>query len=148
MCESNLAARAGSLNACLSHQQWERRIVCDVCVLVKGITRSWGGDKVFCFVSAPVLYWGVKPRGFNSFPCNGLGAAMTHCSEPHRADCCVSLPLSGWPIAHFFNTCWTSQACTEIEQAGPPLCCSEQATETYRSCLPLSKRLLCVSVSV
>lgn len=39
--KSNLVAPVGSLNVFLSHQQWERRIECDVFVLVKGITRSW-----------------------------------------------------------------------------------------------------------
>lgn len=40
LCESNLAAPVGSLNVFLSCQQWQRRIECDVFVLVKGITRS------------------------------------------------------------------------------------------------------------
>lgn len=47
LCESNLAAPVGSLNVFLSHQQWERRIECDVFVLVKGITRSWRETKCF-----------------------------------------------------------------------------------------------------
>lgn len=42
-----LAAPVGSLNVFLSHQQWERRIECDVFVLVKGITRSWRETKCF-----------------------------------------------------------------------------------------------------
>lgn len=45
--ESNLAAPDGSLNVFLSHQQWKRRIECDVFVLVKGITRSWRETKRF-----------------------------------------------------------------------------------------------------
>lgn len=47
LCESNLAAPVGSLNVFLSCQQWQRRIECDVFVLVKGITRSWGETKCF-----------------------------------------------------------------------------------------------------
>lgn len=46
--ENNLAVLVGSLNVfLLPHQQRERRIECDVFVLVKGITRSWGEIKCF-----------------------------------------------------------------------------------------------------
>lgn len=47
LCESHLATLVGPLNVFLSHQQWERRIECDVFVFVKGITRSWGETKCF-----------------------------------------------------------------------------------------------------
>lgn len=47
LCESNRAALAASLNVFLSHQPWEKRIECDVFVLVKGITRSWRETKCF-----------------------------------------------------------------------------------------------------
>lgn len=49
LCESILAALVGSLNVFPSHQQWEKRIECDVFVVVKDITRSWGETK--CFAS-------------------------------------------------------------------------------------------------
>lgn len=46
--ESKLAVVVGSLNVfLLPRQQWERRIECDVFVLVKGITRSRGEIKCF-----------------------------------------------------------------------------------------------------